>query len=82
MSENEITAGLKKLLKNIAPDKPVEQLKQEDVIRKALALDSYDFLQFIIALDDLYKIKTPEEDYHKLEKLKDVVKYIEHNLES
>jgi acyl carrier protein len=79
MSEPKIVTGLIKLLKQIAPDKPVEQLKPEDQIRKKLALDSFDFLQFIIALDEMFKIKTPEEHYHKLETLRDVVLYIEQN---
>jgi acyl carrier protein len=73
---------LKEILKKIAPDKDIEKLNPADGIRKALALDSYDFLQFIIGLDEMFKIKTPEEDYHKLETLQDAADYVNQNIAS
>ena len=76
MTEEETRLTVIRLLKNIAPDSDPEQLQPEENIRQTLGIDSFDYLQFIIALDEHFGIQTPEEDYGKLEKLPDVIGYL------
>jgi acyl carrier protein len=76
MTEEETRQIIFKLLKNIAPDTTPEQLKPDDNIRHTLGIDSFDYLQFIIGLDETLGIKTGEEDYGKIETLRSLLDYI------
>lgn len=75
MNEEEIKKTIFHLLKNIAPDTEPERLKGDDNIRQTLAIDSFDYLQFIVALDKAFGMETPEEDYGKIETLDNLLKY-------
>ena len=76
MKEEEIRQVIFKLLKRIAPDTTPERLKPDDNIRRTLGIDSFDYLQFIIGLDEALDIQTAEEDYGKIETLTTLVSYI------
>ncbi len=76
MNEDEIKPTLFRILKNIAPETEPEKLKPTDNIRRALAIDSFDYLQFIVGMDEQFGIQTPEEDYGKIETLNDLISYI------
>jgi acyl carrier protein len=76
MKEQEIRQVIFKLLKNIAPDTQPEQVKPDENIRQALGIDSFDYLQFIIGLDEELSIQTAEEDYGKIETLQTLIEYI------
>ncbi len=76
MKEEEIGQVIVKLLRNIAPDTEPEKLRPDDNIRHTLGIDSFDYLQFIIGLDDALAIQTAEEDYGKIETLRLLIDYI------
>jgi len=76
MKEEEIRKIIYSTLKNIAPDTTPEVLKPEDNIRKTLMMDSFDYLQFIVGMDEKFGIQTPEEDYGKIETLGELISYI------
>ena len=76
MTEEEIKQRLFRQLKNIAPDTEPAQLQPEDNIREILGIDSFDYLQFMVGLDEQFGIQTPEEDYGKIQTLKDLVAYV------
>jgi acyl carrier protein len=76
MKEDDVRATVFKLLKNIAPDTQPEQLKPDDNIRQTLAIDSFDYLQFIIGLDEALGIQTAEEDYGEIETLRTLLDYV------
>jgi acyl carrier protein len=77
MSPEEIKQQLLQQLKNIAPDTEPEQLQPDDNIRQTLGIDSFDYLQFIVALDDQFGIQTPEEDYGKIQTLRELTEYVQ-----
>jgi len=79
MKEEDIKETILNLLKKIAPDSKPEMLRPEDDIRRTLDIDSFDFLQFIVAIDKALGINIPEEDYGKVSTLKSLIEYI--NLE-
>ena len=79
MTEEEIKKTIFQLLKNIAPDTEPEKLNPDDDIRRTLEIDSFDALQFVVALDEHFGIETPEADYGKFATLKQLVNYIMQN---
>lgn len=76
MTEVDIKPILFGLLKNIAPDTEPEKLKPDDNVRQTLMIDSFDYLRFIVGVDEHFGIQTPEEDYGKIQTLKDLIAYI------
>ena len=79
MTEPDIKQIIFQLLKKIAPDTEPEKLKPEDDIRHTLEIDSFDALQFVVALDEQFGIETPEADYGKITTLKYLSNYIIQN---
>jgi acyl carrier protein len=77
MKSEEITQTLMQRLKSIAPDTEPDQLQPDDNIREKLGIDSFDYLQFIVALDEQFGIETPEEDYGKIQTLQELTDYVE-----
>ncbi|NJN95173.1 MAG: acyl carrier protein [Anaerolineales bacterium] len=65
-----------KLLKRIAPEADFSSLAPTEDIRAALDIDSFDFLQFLIGLNDEVGVEVPEADYGKLVSLQDLVGYL------
>ena len=65
------------LLQQIAPDTVPTTLKLEENIRETLNIDSFDFLQFIIALNEKTGVEIPEEDYGKINTIQNAIEYIQ-----
>jgi acyl carrier protein len=40
-------------------------------------IDSFDYLQFIVGMDEALSIETPEEDYGKIETMHDLIDYVD-----
>jgi acyl carrier protein len=76
MNEEEIKEIVFQLLKNIAPDTEPSTLKPDENIRETLNIDSFDSLQFIVALNKKTGIEIPEEDYGKIATLQALTAYI------
>lgn len=80
MTEQAIQQTVFQLLKKIAPDTAPETLQPDDDIRHTLEIDSFDALQFVVALDENYGIDIPEEDYGKITTLRNLINYIKEKL--
>jgi acyl carrier protein len=76
MNEEEIKEIIFQLLKKIAPDTEPSTLKPDENIRETLNIDSFDSLQFIVALNKKTGIEIPEEDYGKIATLQALTAYI------
>lgn len=76
MNEDEIKQTVFQLLKRIAPDTEPSELKPDQNIREILNIDSFDSLQFIVALNEKLAIEIPEEDYGKMPTLQKLISYI------
>jgi acyl carrier protein len=76
MNEKKIRAIIFQLLKKIAPDTEPSALKPDENIREILSIDSFDTLQFIVALNEKLGIEIPEQDYGKITTLTTLVSYI------
>lgn len=76
MNQQDIKAAIINSLKKIAPDTEPEKLNPDDNIRTTLEIDSFDYLQFIVSIDEQFGIETPEEDYGKIATLSSLTSYL------
>jgi acyl carrier protein len=76
MNEGEIKDIIFQSLKQIAPDTEPSDLSLDESIREALYIDSFDYLQFIVSLDEKLGVEIPEEDYGKIITLQSLMDYI------
>lgn len=64
------------LLSAIAPEADFVGLDPNANMRQALDIDSFDFLNFLIGLDEAVGVEIPEADYGKLISLNDLLDYL------
>ena len=76
MTEAEIKSVILDGLAAIAPESDPAELSPDENIRRALDIDSYDFLNFLIGLDEKLGVEIPEADYGKLNTLDEMVAYL------
>ncbi len=76
MNEQEIKSILLQLLKKTAPDAEPEELNETSNFRTELGMDSFDFLQFMVAVNEQLNIEIPEQDYTAVSTLKNLTDYI------
>jgi acyl carrier protein len=76
MTRDEIRAIVLRILGEIAPEADLTGLKPDVNFREQLDVDSMDFLNFIIALDENLKVRINESDYPKLSTLDGCVEYL------
>jgi len=61
-------------LRRIAPE--LEDVAPTNPLRDQVDLDSMDWLNFLVALNERLKIEIPEADYRKLGTLEQIVDYL------
>jgi acyl carrier protein len=76
MTDADIKAAILDGLAKIAPECDPAELAPDENIRRALDIDSYDFLNFLIGLHEKLGVDIPEADYGKLNTLKEMVAYL------
>lgn len=76
MTEEQIRAAVFSGLAQIAPEADLDELPPEENLREEIDIDSYDFLNFLIGLNEELGVDIPEEDYELLISLDDIVRYL------
>ena len=76
MTESEIKAAIFAGLLQVAPESDPAALRPDQKIRETLDIDSFDFLNFLIALHKRIGVEIPEADYGKLTTLDGMVGYL------
>ena len=76
MNESELKSMLFEGLRKIAPEADPASLRPEQKIRETLDIDSFDFLSFLIDLNEKLGVEIPEADYGKLNTLADMLQYL------
>jgi len=74
MTAEEIRKVVLAELKRIAPE--LEDVAPAKPLRDQVDLDSMDWLNFLVALNERLKIEIPEADYRKLGTLEQIVDYL------
>lgn len=76
LSREDLTQTIFDLLEEIAPEADFDELDPNDDLRDELDIDSFDFLNFLIGLNDEVGVEIPEADYGKLVSLNDLLDYL------
>jgi acyl carrier protein len=76
MTENEVKQVALSVLASIAPEVADEALLPDKPLRRQVDLDSMDWLNFLLGLNEKLRVEIPEADYARLVTLDDVVKYL------
>jgi len=76
LNASEIRAGILAELRRIAPELEEGELRLDQPLRDQIDLDSMDWLNFLLALHERFKVDIPESDYQKLGTLDQIVAYL------
>jgi len=77
MTKSDIREEVLDILKDIAPDEDLSQLKDDVSFREQMELDSMDFLDIVMELRKRHRIQIPEDDYVNLRSMDSTVSYLE-----
>jgi acyl carrier protein len=76
MTQDEIRETVVRLLAEIAPEIDPASVKHDVELRDQFDLDSMDWLNFIIAIDERFQVGIPEADYQQLVSIDAFVEYL------
>jgi acyl carrier protein len=76
MTKDEIRGTVLRILGEIAPEADLSRLKPELNFRDQLDIDSMDFLNFVIRLDEELHVAIPEAEYPQLFTLDGSVEFL------
>ncbi len=65
MTRDDIKTKVLEILGEIAPDADLQNIKPDVNFRDQIDIDSMDYLNFVIALDEGFRAQIPEQDYAK-----------------
>jgi len=82
MSDQKVKDIVLDIIRTVAPDADVSDLKDDVRLRDQLELDSMDFLDIVMELRKRYKIEVPKEDYPQLASLDSCAAYLGPKLEA
>jgi acyl carrier protein len=80
VTRDEIRAQVKAILLRLAPSLDLASLQPDASLRRRLAADSMDVLNFVIGLAEAMQVEVPEADYPKIDTLEGCVDYIAERL--
>lgn len=80
MDERELRQKVVDALTAIAPEVDPLTLKPDQTLRNQVDLDSFDWLQFLLALHEQLGVEIPESDYAQLATLDRLVAYVREKL--
>jgi acyl carrier protein len=76
MTPEQVRQAFLESLGQIAPEGDLDHLRPDRPLRDQLDIDSYDFLQLVIALHERLGIDIPEADYQRLVTLQGALDYL------
>jgi acyl carrier protein len=82
MNPDDIRTQVLAELKRIAPELEMSELDLARPLRDQVDLDSMDWLNFLVALHERFKVEIPEADYKRLGTLDEILAYLGSRLKS
>ncbi len=76
MDEKALRTVVLTLLTTIAPELDPATLDGSAPLREQVDLDSMDFLNFLVAIQERLQVEVPESDYGQLRSLDDLIRYL------
>ena len=80
MDEATIRQALTAILKRVAPELDPQSLAENEPLREQVDLDSVDWLNVLVAVNEQLHVDIPEVDYEKLRTFADLVRYLKNRL--
>ena len=77
-TEQELRTLVISVLTEVAPDIDATAIDPDTDLTEQLDIDSMDFLNIVVAINEQTGIEIPERDYPKLSTLNDAVDYLAH----
>jgi len=77
MTDAEITAAMKTVLSNIAPEADLDRVGPDENLREELELDSMDALHVLVGLSEELGVEIPAKDYGRLTTKAAIVRYLQ-----
>ena len=78
MTTEDIRAIVISVLTEVAPEVDPDAIDPDTELVEQLDIDSMDFLNIVVAINERTGIEVPERDYPKLSTLNDAVAYLAH----
>ncbi len=76
MNENELKDIIVAELKKVAPGTDPAALSLDDNLREGLDIDSFDALNFFIAISERLNVNIPDKDMGKLNTMGEILRYL------
>lgn len=76
MTEAEIRAAIMTSLHSVAPEVPADEIDPSKPIGPQMDVDSIDFLNVLMGIEERTGIAIPERDYAQVQTVDDTVKYV------
>jgi acyl carrier protein len=76
LSTEELKQIIFKVLGQIAPEADFAKLQPDESIQRALDIDSFDFLNLLIGLNEELGVEIPEADYAQVSTLRGLIDYL------
>jgi acyl carrier protein len=76
VTRDQIKGAVVQALLGVAPEAQASALRADQDLREQLEIDSFDFLNFVIALDKSLSVAIPEADYQRLATIDACVDYL------
>ena len=80
MNKDELKNIIIEEILNIAPDIEKGEITMDGNIQTSLEIDSYDFLNILVALNERVGVEVPESDYAKVDTLQNMIDYFKERL--
>lgn len=75
MNKDELKNIIIEEILNVAPDVDADDITMDGNIQTSLEIDSYDFLNILVAMNERVGIEVPETDYPKVDTLSKMIEY-------
>jgi acyl carrier protein len=76
MKEERVRETVARLLARIAPEADLSSLRPDEPLQRALDIDSYDFLNLLVAVRDELGVSIAEADYGKVGTLEGLLGFL------
>ena len=76
MNDEAIKAGVLRVLTRVVPEAQGEEVDPDVTFRDQFDIDSLDYLNFVLALEEEFDIRVPEVDYPRLGNFSSAVSYL------
>ena len=76
MDEHAIRDAVFAILRRVAPEFNPQELEETEPLRDQIDLDSVDWLNVLVGLNEQLHVDIPERDYEQLRTFADLVRYL------